>query len=710
MTSAEPNNIAPIKKTTDKPPAIDFKKPEFYLNRQLSLLEFNWRVLQQARNENIPLLERLRFLCIFSTNMDEFFEIRVSGLQQKVELGAQHNEPDNTSPKQILKLISQRAHDLVDEQYQLLNLILDEHLATESIRFVRRTEWNSCMDSWLKNYFENELLPIISPLALDPAHPFPRILNKSLHFIVSLKGKDAFGRNSGLAIVQIPRALPRIIQLPHEECDCGPDDFVFLSSVVHAYVESLFPGMSVKGCYQFRVTRNSDLYVDEEEIDDLLRAVEGELGSRRYGAAVRLEAAHDCPDNICNYLLDKFELVEQDLYKVEGPVNVNRLNEVYDLINHPELKYKPFVPAIPSKVTLKSDIFETIRNQDILLHHPYESFAPVVDFIRQASNDPNVLAIKQTLYRTGPSSAVVNALVKAAKLGKEVTVIVELRARFDEEANISLATKLQEAGAHVVYGVVGYKTHAKMLLVIRREAQHLRQYAHLGTGNYHSRTARLYTDYGLFTSNKKICEDANRVFHQLTSMGQTKNLNKLLQSPFTLQESLEAKIERERQHAANGKEGRIIIKLNSLVDAEMISALYRASSYGVKIDLIIRGMCSLRPGIEGVSENIKVISIIGRFLEHDRVVYFKNDDKAEVFISSADWMERNLYHRVEIATPVENKLLQDRIINELEYYLLDNTQAWVMNAEGKYTLAAPEDGKEAFISQEKFLEDLAESS
>jgi polyphosphate kinase len=705
MTKAKPD-----KKTTDKVALIDFKKPEYYINRQLSLLEFNWRVLQQARNESIPLLERLRFLCIFSTNMDEFFEIRVSGLQQKVELGASHNDPDNTPPKQILKRISERAHDLVDEQYELLNLILDEHLAAENIRFVRRNEWNTCMDSWLKDYFENELHPIISPLALDPSHPFPRILNKSLHFIVSLKGKDAFGRNSGLAIVQIPRALPRIIQLPYEECECGPDDFVFLSSVVHAYVNSLFPGMSVKGCYQFRVTRNSDLYVDEEEIDDLLRAVEGELGSRRYGDAVRLEAAHDCPEEICHYLLDKFELSEQDLYQVEGPVNVNRLNEVYDLINRPELKYKPFTPAIPSKVSLNSDIFESIRKQDVLLHHPYESFAPVVDFIRQASNDPNVLAIKQTLYRTGPSSAVVNALVKAARLGKEVTVIVELRARFDEEANISLAAKLQEAGAHVVYGVVGYKTHAKMLLVIRREAQHLRQYVHLGTGNYHSRTARLYTDYGFFTSNKKICEDTNRVFHQLTSMGQTKNLNKLLQSPFTLQDTLEAKIERERQHVTQGKSGRIIIKLNSLVDAEMISSLYRASADGVKISLIIRGMCSLRPGIPGISENIKVISIVGRFLEHDRVVYFKNDEKPEVFISSADWMERNLYHRVEIATPIENKVLQERIINELEYYLLDNTQAWTMDAKGNYTQASPEDGKEAFISQEKFLEDLAESS
>jgi len=705
MTAAETS-----KSKKSQSSSIDFKKPELYFNRQLSLLEFNWRVLQLARDETIPLLERLRFLCIFSTNMDEFFEIRVSGLQQKEELGASLNEPDNISPSQILKEISQRAHELVDEQYQILNMILDEKMAAEGIRFIRRNEWNCCMDQWLKQYFEDELRPIISPLALDPAHPFPRILNKSLHFIVSLKGKDAFGRSSGLAMVQIPRALPRIIQLPVEECDCGPNDFVFLSSVVHAYVKSLFPGMSVKGCYQFRVTRNSDLYVDEEAIDDLLRAVEGELGARRYGDAVRLEVAHDSPEDMCKYLLDKFELTEQDLYQVDGPVNVNRLNEVYDLINRPELKYKPFVPSIPSKITLKSDIFEAIRKRDILLHHPYQSFAPVVDFIQQASKDPNVLAIKQTLYRTGPTSAVVDALVKAARLGKEVTVVIELRARFDEEANISLAAKLQESGAHVVYGVVGYKTHAKMLLIIRRDSQHLRYYAHIGTGNYHSRTARLYTDYGLFTSNKKICEDINRVFHQLTSMGQTKNLNKLLQSPFTLQETLEAKIERERQHALQGIDSRIIIKLNSLVDADMIRALYEASSAGVKIDLIIRGMCSLRPGLPKVSENIQVRSIVGHFLEHDRVIYFKNNDSHEVYISSADWMERNLYHRVEIATPIENKSIQERIISELEYYLMDNTQAWIMNSDGTYTKASPENGKEAFIAQEKFLEDLAESS
>lgn len=696
------------KKSVSQTSEIDLKLPEYYINRQLSQLEFNRRVLHQARNENVPLLERLRFLCIFSTNMDEFFEIRVSGLKQKLELGAAQNEPDNKSHQEILNEISNRAHVLVEQQYELLNYLLDTELANENIRFIRRTEWSECVDAWLRDYFGNELSPIISPFALDPAHPFPKILNKSLHFIVSLKGKDAFGRSSGLAIIQVPRALPRIIHLPPNECECGANEFVFLSSVVHAYVDDLFPGMKVTGCYQFRVTRNSDLYVDEEEIDDLLRAVEGELGSRRYGDGVRLEVAHDCPTSVSKYLLDQFELGNDDLYQVNGPVNVNRLNEVYDLIERPDLKFKPFVPDLPALLTPQSDFFEVIRKQDVLLHHPYESFAPVVEFVRQASEDPNVLAIKQTLYRTGPTSVIVGALVNAARAGKEVTVIIELRARFDEEANISLAASLQEAGAHVLYGVVGYKTHAKMLVVIRRESQKLRYYAHIGTGNYHSRTARLYTDYGLFTSNKKICEDLNRVFQQLTSMGRTRQHSKILQSPFTLQEGLQQKIEREMQHAQQGHGGRIIIKLNSLVDAAMIQALYAASIAGVEIDLIIRGMCSLRPGIVGVSDNIRVRSVIGRFLEHDRVIYFANNGEPEVYLSSADWMERNLYRRVEICVPVENEDLQLRIIAELEYYLSDTSQSWLLNNDGNYT--APELVDEPYAAQQQLLQQLAESS
>ena len=642
--------------------------------------------------------------------MDEFFEIRVAGLKQKLELGAATDEPDNKSPQEVLHAIGNRARQLISEQYALFNKLVDHDLTRESIRFLRRADWNECVSAWLREYFENELLPIISPLALDPAHPFPKVLNKSLHFIVQLSGKDAFGRNSGLAIIQIPRALPRIIQLPKEMCGNGTHDFVFLSSVTHAFVEELFPGMKLKGCYQFRVTRNSDLYVDEEEVGDLLRAVEGELGSRRYGDAVRLEVAHDCPETIVNYLLTKFELVKNDLFQVEGPVNITRLAEVYDMIDRPDLKFKPFTPALPSSIGSSANTFEAMRNQDILLHHPYESFAPVVDFIRMAASDPTVLAIKQTLYRTGPSSSIVDALVSAAKSGKEVTVVVELRARFDEEENISLASRLQAAGAHVVYGVVGYKTHAKMLLVIRRESQKLRLYAHISTGNYHVRTARTYSDYGFFTSNKKICEDINRVFQQLTSMGRTRDHHKILQSPFTLLHSMQEKIEREIQHVKQGHAGHIIIKLNALVEATMIQALYRASMQGVKINCIIRGMCSLRPGIPGLSENIEVRSIIGRFLEHDRVIYFANNNAAEVFLSSADWAERNLYRRVEIAIPIENPALQQRIIDELQYYLQDNTQAWLLHADGSYTRLTPDPSQEVIIAQQKFLQNLAEIS
>lgn len=709
MPTNKPKKRTPAAKTNYST-AIDIMQPEYYLNRQLSQLEFNWRVLQQARDPSIPLLERLRFLCIFGTNMDEFFEIQVAGLKQKLEMGAATNEPDNKSPQEVLNGIGQRAREMISEQYALFNKLLDHELTRESIRFLRRANWSECIVAWLREYFENELLPIISPFALDPAHPFPKILNKSLHFIVQLRGKDAFGRNSGLAIIQIPRALPRIIQLPKDLCGNGNNDYVFLSSVAHAFVEELFPGMKLKGCYQFRVTRNSDLYVDEEEIDDLLRAVEGELGSRRYGDAVRLEVAHDCPESIYNYLLTKFELVKNDLFQVEGPVNITRLAAVYDMIDRPDLKFKAFTPALPPMIGIAADIFEAMRNQDILLHHPYESFAPVVDFVRTAASDPNVLAIKQTLYRTGPSSSIVDALVAAAKSDKEVTVVIELRARFDEEANISLAARLQAAGAHVVYGVVGYKTHAKMLLVIRRESQKLRQYAHISTGNYHVRTARTYTDYGFFTSNKKICEDVNRVFQQLTSMGRTKDHNKILQSPFTLFNSMQAKIEREINHVKKGKPGHIIIKLNSLVEAKMIQALYRASMQGVKIDCIIRSMCSLRPGIPGLSENIQVRSIVGRFLEHDRVIYFANHNEAEVYISSADWAERNLYRRVEIATPIEHPALQQRIIDELHYYLQDNTQAWLLHADGTYTRAAPVPPQEPFTAQQKLLQKLAEIS
>ena len=688
---------------------INLKQPELYNNRLLSLLAFNRRVLEQAKDADTPLLERLKFLCILSTNMDEFFEIRLAGTKQRVELGSVQTEPDGRSPQEVLRVNSTAAHEIVHEQYRVLNEEIIPALEAESIRFLRRQEWTEAQRNWLRDYFETELLPILSPLGLDPAHPFPKVLNKSLNFIVSLEGKDAFGRNSGYAVVQAPRALPRIIPMPAGELEEGaPYNFVFLSSIIHAFVEDLFPGMTVHGCYQFRVTRNGDLFVDEEEVDDLMRALEGELPQRRYGQAVRLEVAANCPDAMADFLLEEFELGREDLYQVDGPVNLNRLMAVYDLVDRSDLKYPSFTPGLPPALTTGTDLFKAIRERDILLHHPFQSFLPVIDFVRQAAQDPNVLAIKQTLYRTDPDSAIVENLVEAARAGKEVTVVVELRARFDEQDNIRLASQLQEAGAHVVYGVVGYKTHTKMILIVRREAGRLRNYVHLGTGNYHSRTARLYTDYGLLTADRRISEDVRNIFLQLTSLGQFKDLHRLLQAPFTLHEAVLTRIEREAKHAAAGRGGRIIAKVNSLTEPRTIQALYRASMAGVEIDLIVRGMCVLRPGLPGVSENIRVRSIIGRFLEHTRVFYFDNAGSPDVYCASADWMDRNFFRRVETAFPVNNPEARRRILKDLEYYLMDTRQAWLLQPDGSYVRAAPQDGDAPFSAQQALLGRLAE--
>ncbi|AGM41271.1 polyphosphate kinase [Spiribacter salinus M19-40] len=686
----------------------DLNNPELYTNRQLSLLEFNRRVVAQAADPDTPLLERLKFLCIASSNLDEFFEIRVSGLRQAQEMGVGQSGPDNRTPQQVLREISDRTHALVDEQYRLLNDEVTPALAESGIRFLRRTEWTPAQQAWIQNYFQTELLPILSPLGLDPAHPFPQVLNKSLNFIVALEGRDAFGRNSGMAVVQAPRALPRVIQLPATLEGNGPYDFAFLSSIIHAHVNDLFPGMNATGCYQFRVTRNSDLYVDEEEIDDLLRAMEGELPSRRYGDAVRLEVAANCPEHMSQFLLEEFELDADALYQVNGPVNLNRLLAVCDLVDRPDLKYPGFTPGLPTELPHGTDLMKVMRRRDILLHHPFESFAPVAELLRQASQDPEVLAIKQTLYRTGADSAIVDHLVTAAQAGKEVTVVVELRARFDEAENIGLANRLQEAGAHVVYGVVGHKTHAKMMMIVRRESGKLRHYVHLGTGNYHSRTARLYTDYGLLTANPAIGEDVHRVFLQLTSLGKVSRLTHLLESPFTLHQGMLDKIAREQAHAEAGHPARIIIKVNSLVEPRVIRALYSASMAGVQIHLIVRGMCSLRPGIEGISDNIEVRSIIGRFLEHTRVFYFANHGEPELFCSSADWMERNFFRRVETGFPLLNPEFRQRVIDDLEAYLQDNTQAWLLGSDGHYTRDAPGPDEAAYSAQTTLLETYAE--
>jgi polyphosphate kinase len=544
--------------------------------------------------------------------------------------------------------------------------------------------------TWVKDFFLREVMPILTPIGLDPAHPFPRVLNKSLNFTVELQGKDAFGRNSAKAIVQAPRVLPRAILMPPEISGC-PYGFVFLSSILHAHVGELFTGMEVLGCYQFRVTRNSDLFVDEEEVKNLRISLQGELPQRHFGDAVRLEVADNCPPAMSEFLLQQFELKAEDLFSVKGPVNLVRLMRIPDQVERPDLKFAPFVPGMPALLQKKgADMFKVLRKNDVLLHHPYQSFKPVIDFIQQAAADPSVVAIKQTVYRTGVDSELMEALIAAARGGKEVTVVVELLARFDEEANINWASRLEEVGAHVVYGVVGHKTHAKMLMVVRREDNKLRRYVHLGTGNYHPRTAKLYTDFGMFTSNEEVCADVNEVFMQLTGLGKASKLRHLWQSPFTLHSKILEAIGNETKLAKAGKRAHIIAKMNSLLEPETITALYDASQAGVKIDLIVRGVCALRPGVAGLSENIRVVSIIGRFLEHTRIFYFRNDLANNVYLSSADWMDRNFFRRIEVCFPVLDEKLKKRVLDEgLKSYLKDNVQAWEMDCNGFWHRKSP---------------------
>lgn len=656
--------------------------PELYINRELAQLEFNRRVLAQARDEELPLLERLRFLCIASSVLDEFFEIRVAGLKQQEAYGATQRGPDNMSPSEQLRALNDICHELVTQQYQVLNDTLLPRLDRQGIRVLQIGDWNSRQQQWLKRYFNRELAPVLSPMALDPAHPFPQPINKNLAFIISLEGEDAFGRRLGRAIVQAPRSLPRIVALPDTVAQ-SPHEFVLLSSIIEAHVDELFPGMTTSGCYQFRVTRNSDLFVDMEEADDLLRAVEGELTSRRYGDAVRLEIDDECPRDLEAFLTSQFRLQPSDVYRCDGPVNLMRLAALPDMVERPELKFPGFTPHIPERVRADDDMFQVIAEGDLLLHHPFESFAPFIDFLRQAADDDSVLAIRQTLYRTGTESAVVEALTRAALNGKEVLVVIELRARFDEAANIELANHLQKAGAQVVYGVVGHKTHAKMSMVIRREGRSLKRYVHLGTGNYHSRTTRMYTDYGLFTRDDDIGQDVQQLFQQLTSMGKTHRLKTLLQSPFTLHKRMLDFVEAEIAAARAGKPARILAKMNALIEPQIIQALYRASQAGVKVDLVVRGICALRPGVKGISDNIRVRSIIGRFLEHTRVFYFQNADPG-LYLSSADWMGRNFFNRIEACFPIRDDKLVQRILRELQLYLSDNCQAWQLQSDGTY--------------------------
>ncbi len=677
-----------------------------YIHRELSQLQFNIRVLEQALDESYPLLERLKFLLIFSSNLDEFFEIRVAGLKKQITFAREQAGADGLQPHQALARISDLVHGHVDRQYAILNDILLPELEKHQVRFIRRRHWTSKIKTWVRRYFRDEIAPIITPIGLDPTHPFPLLVNKSLNFIVELEGIDAFGRDSGLAIIPAPRLLPRVIKVPEDVGGPG-DNFVFLSSMIHAHADDLFQGMKVKGCYQFRLTRNADLAMDTEDVEDLARALRGELFSRRYGDAVRLEVADTCPKLLSDYLLKQFSLAESELYQVNGPVNLTRLFSITGLDSHPELQYKPFTPAIPKLLQNSENIFSVISKQDILLLHPFESFTPVVDLLRQAAKDPHVLAVRQTLYRSGANSEIVDALVDAARNGKEVTAVIELRARFDEESNLQMASRLQAAGAVVIYGVVGYKTHAKMMLILRREGSEIVRYAHMGTGNYHAGNARLYTDYSLLTSDDALCEDVGKLFSQLIGMGKTLRMKKLLHAPFTLKKGMLDMIAREMQFALDGKPAHIIAKFNSLTDPKIIRALYKASQSGVKIDLVVRGMCCLRPGIAGVSHNIHVRSIIGRFLEHTRVFYFLNGGEEQLFLSSADWMERNLDKRVETCFPVEGRKLIVRVKKELDAYLTDNTHSWILQSDGSYLRSTPTGNQNPRSAQDTLLERLS---
>ena len=683
------------------------------INRELSQLAFNRRVLSLAQDSVVPVLERLRFLCIVGSNLDEFFEIRVAGLKQ--QLLARVPPPGMTIPglRALLAAVGEEAHVLVDEQYRVLRDEVLPALAHAGIRLMRRGDLNPTQRAWVGDYFRREVKPLLTPIGLDPAHPFPLVVNKSLNFIIELSGRDAFGRETSVAILKAPRLLPRVIALPSDVAG-APNTFVLLSSVIHEHAHEMFEGRDIVAYSQFRVTRDADLWFDEEEVKNLRQALEGELPQRQFGLAVRLEVAANCPPHLAQLLLKQFELAEADLYAVNGPVNLARMSALVDAVDDEELKYRPFRPSLPDRLGDSADILATIRHHDVLLHHPFQSFEPVIEFIRRAVDDPDVVAIKQTVYRTGANSVLMEALIDAAHQGKEVTVVVELLARFDEEANINWAERLEQAGAQVVYGVFGLKTHAKLALLLRREKDangttRLQPYAHLGTGNYHGRTALLYTDFGLLTSRPDICADVNEVFLHITSLARATRLRRLSLAPFTMHARLLDAIRREARHAREGRPARIAAKMNALLEEGVIRALYTASQAGVRIDLIVRGACALRPGLKGLSENIRVRSIIGHFLEHSRIWYFQNDGRESVWLTSADWMGRNLFRRIEVAFPVLDTALKARVIKEgLEPYLADNQNAWVLAADGGYHRVAVKGRARPFSAQQQLLERMAE--
>ena len=675
-----------------------FSAPENFINRELSWLEFNRRVLEEAQDATQPLMERVKFLTIFSSNLDEFFEIRVAGIKQQIESETSDVGPDGLSPTETFNGIQRVAQELVAREYTLWNEEIAPALAKNGIRIHDVAQLNTKRAAWAGRYFREEVFPMLTPLAVDASHPFPQLLNKSHNLLV--RAKTQRGGDLLHAIVQVPRVLPRLILMPRGKGEDEPWDYIYLSSLIKHHIAGLFPGLILDGVHAFRVTRNSDLYVDDEEAENLLRSIEHELRRSSRGDAVRLEVETDCPKDFRELLLEFFDLTEADVYKVNGPLSMTHLMPLVANDAFARLKDRLFQPVRDPALPPHANIFDVMRKQDILLHHPYESFDPVVELIESAAEDPQVLALKITLYRTSGDSPIVEALIKTAAAGKQVTALVELRARFDEAANIQWARRLEEAGAHVVYGVVGLKTHCKALLIVRRDSDRLRQYVHLGTGNYHPRTARTYTDFSLFTTNPKLTEELAIVFNTLTGLASYPGLEKLMVAPFDMSKRIIALIEREREHALAGKTARIVAKLNALVDQEIIEKLYEASCAGVKIDLIVRGICCLRPGVPGLSENIRVVSIVGRFLEHSRVYYFENAGDIVLYLSSADWMPRNLIRRVEVAFPIEEPGLRNEIVNEiLPAFLKDRVKARELQADGTYVRIRPHPGEEASQAQ-----------
>ena len=676
--------------------------PEHFLNRELSWLEFNQRVLDEALDPRTPLLERVKFFCITSSNLDEFFEVRVAGIKQQIESDVVERSVDGLTATECFRAINRRVRRLVEAQFRCWREQLVPTLATKGIRFLDVGELSGGDRVWVESYYQKEVRPVLTPLGLDPAHPFPQLLNKTLNLIVQVELKQNGVEQRRLAVVQVPRALPRLVKLPRED---SRQEYVFLAHVIGDYLGDLFPGAKLLGHWQFRVTRNSELYIDEEDVANLLKAVEAELHNRRKGEAVRLEVAADCPPEIRAELLEKLHLTEDDLYVIDGPINPVRLMAIVEGDHSPELRDPPFIaPAAPALRDV-TDLFPAIRERDVLLHHPFDSFSSVVDFLTRAAEDPEVLAIKMTLYRTGGDPRIVGALMNAVRNGKQVTAVVELKARFDEANNIAWARRLEEAGVHVVYGLVGYKIHAKMTLVVRRDPDGIRRYVHLATGNYNATTARFYTDLGLFTCQPDFGEDVASLFNLLTGICQFQDTRKLLVAPFELHARMLKLIAREAANARRGLPARIIAKMNSLVDRGVIEALYRASQAGVKIDLIVRGICCLRPGVAGVSENITVRSVVDRFLEHSRIFYFENACQPEIFVGSADWMPRNFFRRVEVVFPIEDGNLRDRVKHEvLDRVLADNVKARVLGADGVYHQLAPKRGGKPVRSQLEFIQ------